>query len=339
LIESTTCCICHRPVADGAPRLGARAYCAEHYTKVTRSRRSVWRSGGIQIVGIALFAALFAWLARQVQPTLEGTGLVLAGVVLALVPAVLWLAFFYAQDRLEPEPKGYVVGVFVLGALLASAVGIPVVRDLFRVQEWLDHSLVVNLLGSILIVGFVQEFLKYAAVRYSVYLLPEFDERTDGILYGTAAGLGFATMLNIHYVVDSGGVDLAMGVIRVVVTALAQASFAGISGYFLARARFEEEPVWWLPLGVTVAAVMNGVFAVVRGSVTRTGSALAGHTANPWYSLFLAAVVAGLVFAVLMALVRRSIQMTIGAGPELPPAGQRPDAGSESGVVLGTGAG
>ncbi|HSJ57833.1 MAG TPA: PrsW family glutamic-type intramembrane protease, partial [Anaerolineae bacterium] len=164
-------------------------------------------------------------------------------------------------------------------------------------------------------------------------------ERTDGILYGTAAGLGFATMLNIHYVVDSGGVDLAMGVIRVVVTALAQASFAGISGYFLARARFEEEPVWWLPLGLTVAAVMNGVFAVVRGSVTRTGSALAGHTANPWYSLFLAAVVAGLVFAVLMALVRRSIQMTIGAGPELPPAGQRPDAGSESGVVLGTGAG
>jgi len=101
----------------------------------------------------------------------------------------------------------------------------------------------VNLLVSILVIGFTQEFLKYAAVRYSVYMLPEFDERMDGILYGTASGLGFATMLNITYIMDSGGVDLGVGIIRIVVTALAQASFAGISGYFLARAKFEDEPV------------------------------------------------------------------------------------------------
>jgi RsiW-degrading membrane proteinase PrsW (M82 family) len=310
-MEPSTCCICQRPVADDAPRLGGRAYCAEHYATVTRDRRSVWRSGAVQIVAVVLFAALMAAVAGAVKPALAGPGLVLAGVVLALVPAVLWLAFFYAQDRLEPEPKGYVLGVFVLGALLASAVGIPVVRDLFRVQDWLDRSLGVNLLGSILIVGFVQEFCKYAAVRYSIYLLPEFDERMDGILYGTAAGLGMATMLNIQYVVDSGGVDLAVGVIRIVVTALAQASFAGITGYFLGRAKFEEEPVWWLPLGLTIAAVLNGLFTVARGSVTRVGSALAGQTANPWYSLILAAAVAGLVFAALMALVRRSIRLTL----------------------------
>ena len=102
-------------------------------------------------------------------------------------------------------------------------------RGLFHVQDWLDHSLVINLLGSILLVGFIQELLKYAAVRYSVFPLPEFDEWTDGILYGTAAGLGFATVLNIQYVVDSGGVDQGIGVIRIVVTALAQASFAGSS--------------------------------------------------------------------------------------------------------------
>jgi len=149
------------------------------------------------------------------------------------------------------------------------------------VQDWLDHSLVINLRGSILLVGFIQELLKYAAVRYGVFPLPEFDEWTDGILYGTAAGLGFATVLNIQYVVDSGGVDLGMGVIRIVVTALAQASFAGIIGYFLGRAKFEDEPVWWLPLGLTIAAVLNGLFTVVRGSVTRSGSALAGQTANP----------------------------------------------------------
>lgn len=60
---------------------------------------------GIQQV---VFAALLALLAGAIEPTLSGSALVLAGVVLALVPAALWLAFFYAQDRLEPELKGYV---------------------------------------------------------------------------------------------------------------------------------------------------------------------------------------------------------------------------------------
>jgi RsiW-degrading membrane proteinase PrsW (M82 family) len=271
----------------------------------------------VNVVAVVLFAVIVALVVQATQPALEGTALVLAGVVLALVPAVLWLAFFYAQDRLEPEPKSYVAGVFVLGALLASAVGIPLLSNLFQVQDWLGQSLLVTLLGSILIIGFVQEFLKYAAVRYSVYLLPEFDERLDGILYGTAAGLGFATMLNIHYVVSSGGVDLAAGVIRIVVTALAQASFAGISGYFLGRAKFEDEPVWWLPLGLTLAATLNGLFTVARGELTRAGSALAGRTTNPWLGLLLAALVAGLLLAAIVSLMRRANRLTL-SGADTP---------------------
>lgn len=310
-MEARICCVCHRPLADDAPHLGNRAYCPDHWAKLSHSRGSVWRSGAAYVVAIALFAAAAAVLLRATQPALSGAGLMLAGAGLALVPAVLWLAFFYAQDRLEPEPKGYVLGVFVLGALLAAAVGIPIVRELFRVQDWLGKSPLTNLLGSILIVGFVQEFLKYAAVRYSVYNLPEFDERLDGVLYGTAAGLGFAAMLNIHYVVSSGGVDLAMGAIQVTVTALAQASFAGVTGYFLGRARFEEEPVWWLPAGLTLAAVLNGVFHVLLGNLTRSGSALASRTINPWYGLALAAVVAAVTLAVTLGLMRRANRLTL----------------------------
>jgi RsiW-degrading membrane proteinase PrsW (M82 family) len=314
-MEPLTCCVCQKPVDDDAPRLGRRAYCAEHYARVARDRKSVWRSAAVTIVAVVAFAALVAFLAGLFQPVFQGPALVLTGVVLALVPAALWLIFFYVQDLLEPEPKGYVLGVAVLGALLASAVGIPVVRDLFHVQTWLGTSLLVDLLGSVLVVGFVQEFLKYAAVRYSVYLMPEFDERMDGVLYGTAAGLGFATMLNIQYVVDSGGVDLGMGVIRIVVTALAQASFAGVTGYFLARAKFEDEPVWWLPLGLTIAAVLNGLFTVVRGGLTRSGSLLDAKTASPWLGLVLATVVAVLTLVALLYLIRRANRLTLAGEP------------------------
>jgi RsiW-degrading membrane proteinase PrsW (M82 family) len=310
-MEQLICCVCHKPVVEDAPRLGGRAYCGEHYAKVGHDRRSVWRSSVVTIVILVAFALVVAFLASRTEVVLEGTALVVAGVVLAVVPALLWLAFFYLQDLLEPEPKRYVAGVFFIAALLASAVGIPLVRNVYRVQDWLGYSLLVSILGSILAVGFVQEFLKYASVRYSIYLLPEFDERMDGVLYGTVAGLGYATMLNINYVIDSGGVDLAVGVVRIVVTALAQASFAGISGYFLGRAKFEEEPVWWLPLGLTIAAVLNGLFTVVLGGVTRTGSVLSGRTATPSYCLILAAVVAGLTLVALLVLIRRANRMTV----------------------------
>jgi RsiW-degrading membrane proteinase PrsW (M82 family) len=303
------CCVCHRPVGPDAPRLGGRFYCEAHYAKVTRNRGSIWASGLVQIVGLLVFVGLVALIVSRTGLALDGAALVWAGIVLAVVPALLWLTFFYQRDRLEPEPKQFVLGVFLLGALLASAVGMPVVRDLFQVQEWMSRSVAANILGSILVVGFVQEFLKYAAVRYSVYLSAEFDERIDGVIYGTAAGLGFATMLNIHYVTANAGVDLAAGVVRITVTALAQASFAGISGYFLGRAKFEQEPVWWLPLGVTIAAALNGLFTFVRGEIVTVGLSY-----KPVYGLVLAAAVALGTFVVLNVLMRRANRLTLTAG-------------------------
>jgi len=62
---------------------------------------------------------LVAGIARA-APTLKGTSLIVAGILMALIPALIWLVFFYQQDRLEPEPKGYVLGVFILGAILAN---------------------------------------------------------------------------------------------------------------------------------------------------------------------------------------------------------------------------
>ena len=94
-------------------------------------------------------------------------------------------------------------------------------------------------------------------------------------------------MLNIHYVVGHAGVDLSVGVIRIVVTALAQASFSGIVGYFLAQDKFEGKPVWWMPAGVALAAVLNGAFIFVRDLAS-----VRGLHFNPRNGLILATLVA-----------------------------------------------
>lgn len=300
-MQEPICCVCHIPVAQSARRLGNRWYCDIHYRKVTQDRRGLWVSTLVGIVALLVFVGLVSLLANVTQLSLTGTPLVLVCIVVSLVPAVIWLGVFVQQDRLEPEPKRFILGVFVLGGLLAQAVGIPAIRDLFRVQDWLTVSRpLVNLLGSILIIGFIQEYLKYAGVRFTVFGSSEFDERVDGIIYGAAIGVGFATMLNINYVVGSGGVNLGIGVMRIVIVTLAQASFAGVSGYFLGRAKFEEMPFWWLPAGVTLAAVLNGVVSVLLQEVSTQGLRF-----TPAYGLVLAAAVAGATFAVLFVTIRR----------------------------------
>jgi RsiW-degrading membrane proteinase PrsW (M82 family) len=263
----------------------------------------------ITVGALVIFAALLALLFWLFDIQLSGFGLLIAGVVMALVPALLWLAAFIQQDRLEPEPKRYVFGVFILGALLAAAVGQPLIREVFRVQDWASTSAIVNVLASILIVGFIQEFLKYASVRYTVFYSSEFDERVDGIIYGAAAGLGYATVLNLQYVISNGGVDLGVGVMRVATSALAQASFAGVVGYFLGIAKFERKGPLWMPMGITLAAVLNGVTSYVLGEVTKIG----GFALNPWYGLVVAVIIAGGTFAALFTLIRRLNEATLAA--------------------------
>jgi len=276
--------------------------------KAIHERKHVWRDEILLIVSLVVFVGIVYVLDGALQPVFTNTTLLLTGVFLALVPAAIWLVFFYLQDRADPEPKGFVLGVFGLGALLAAAVGIPVVENLFRVSHWLRTDTMSTIVGGILVVGFTQEFLKYAAVRYSIYNSDEFDEPTDGVIYATAAGLGYATVLNINFVVSNGGVDLGAGIIRIAVVALAQAAFSGITGYFLGRAKFESEQIWWMPLGITLAAVFNGVFNWLQGVVTRPTITLSGATTNTWMGLVLAAAVALVTTGIILWLVRRTIK-------------------------------
>ena len=262
--------------------------------------RSVRESALIEIIGIAIFAALVALVAEFVKPQLSGVSLILAGIVLAVVPAVLWLIAFYRQD-LNPEPKQLVLGVFLLGALLAQAIGQPVIRDLFHVQEWSTHDTLLGFFAAILIVGVVQEFLKYAAVRYTVFNSPEFDQPVDGIIYAASAGLGYATMLNIWYVIDNGGVDLGVGAVRCAIEALAQASTAGVVGYFLGQAKFRSMGPLWLPAGIVLAAALNAAVNLLLDRAPLMGT----FGFNVWAALIAAVVVAGVIFGALLTIIKR----------------------------------
>lgn len=225
---------------------------------------------------------------------------------MSLVPAVLWLLFFYRLDRLEPEPKTKLLTIFGLSALVTAAIANPLLQNFFEIDRWLYNSFGTQLLGGILLVGFVQSAVIYLVVRYGIYHSPEFDERVDGVIYAIAAGLGLSTVINFLYVIDHGGVDLGIGAVRIVVNALAYASFAGVLGYFLGQARFERTPGYYLPLGLALSATLNGIFFLMEDRVTADGLRV-----NPWNGLILAALFAVVTLGVVFWLINRANEETL----------------------------
>jgi RsiW-degrading membrane proteinase PrsW (M82 family) len=253
---------------------------------------------------MAIFSLIVAAIAGNLGP-LDRTAQVLIGLFLAIVPSALWLSYFYRQDRLEPEPKTHIGLVFVAALVLTDFLALRVINDLFQVSVWAPAATWTSLLSSILINGFIIQVCMYIAVRL-VYTGSEFDERMDGIVYGTVAGLGVATMLNLHYIIDNQGVELAPGVISVVTTALAQASFGGLMGWFMAEDKFTERRFWFVPLGFTIAAVLNGLFTWLINEVSAAGLAV-----EPVRSLILGLLVALATFGVLVWLMHFSMQVTL----------------------------
>lgn len=294
------CCICHETVAPPYNLLGKRVYCEKHFALVNKPHPGFWRAGVLQIVAMGVFGAIVAVIAESIG-ALEGAPLILAGIFLAIVPTALWLGYFYQQDRLEPEPKTKIAAVFLLALILTDVIGLRLIDQWFAYREWSSVNRITSLLASILIIGFTLEAIKYFTIRLTVFATDEFDERMDGIVYGTVAGLGVATLLNLRYIIDNQGVALGPGVVYTVTTALAQASFGGLLGYFMAQAKFEHKPIWWVPLGVSIAAGLNGFFTWVIDEVSA-----AGLTVEPWRSLMLGVVIALVVFGLLIYLMRRA---------------------------------
>lgn len=295
------CCVCGEAVSPPYHIMRQRVYCDRHFATLNNDNRAFWRTTIMQIVVMAVFSLAVILISNYVG-TLEDPWLLPVGLLLVLIPTALWLYYFYLQDRAQPEPKARLAEVFIVAALLTEAVGFPLLRW-FEVDRWAASQNMTSLLASILIPGFIWQGITYVAVRAVVYTSADYDERMDGIIYGTMAGLGVGTLLNLHYVLDNGGVALGPGVVYIVTTVLAQASFGGITGHFMAQAKFEHKPVWWVPAGVALAAILNGLYRWLVSEVSADGLTIA-----PWRSLLLGLAVAAVAFAALLFLIRRSVR-------------------------------
>jgi RsiW-degrading membrane proteinase PrsW (M82 family) len=279
-----------------------------------RRARALVGTKFLLIAGLVSFV-LVAWLVELVagirEPVHLGTML---AAVMAGIPAVFWLGFFYLMDRHEPEPKQLVAGVCVLGALIAAPladfVQYQAVPPLALAVHGLSPFSLDRVLYAVLILGLSQEMCKYAVVRYTIYMSREFDEPMDGIVYMMACGTGFAVWVNYHRLSGQNHeIYLSIGAAQAVVTTLAHASFAGLLGYVMGRAKFSRRGAplrgILLMLGLLGAATLNGQFTIVENWVLQRG--LAQH---PWYGVGYAALSAAAIFGIIWLVSLRLLAMS-----------------------------
>lgn len=188
--------------------------------------------------------------------------------LLSVVPALLLAGYIWYGDPTLRQSVRSLVGTFVLGVLFAGFAAI--VNTLFG--PVFDLVPVVGLaLYFFVVVGPVEETVKWLAVRLYAYRLDEFRAVIDGAIYGAVAGLGFATIENLIYItrvylqVIEVGMNVLPSTIGIAgVRALAgpgHVIYSAFAGYYLGLAKYNpghRGPI--VVKGLLVAALVHGAY-------------------------------------------------------------------------------
>ena len=188
----------------------------------------------------------------------------LAQVQLALfgaLPAILAMAYVDRLDAKRPEPRrtlrrvalaGAVTGIIVslLGALVLRPLGPP------------EGTYAAALYDAFVVAAAPEELAKLGSMLLFAWRRPEFDERMDGIVYGARAGLGFALVENVVYLIlipHSLGEFFSLFFARALLAVPGHAAWGAILGYFAARRRFDGRGPGML-FGLALATVLHGLY-------------------------------------------------------------------------------
>jgi protease PrsW len=174
------------------------------------------------------------------------------------LPALAVMAVFDRLDAKRPEPKKTLRMVAAAG--LVSVIPCAIVEYLASSQlAW--GGVIGAAVRAYMVVALVEELAKAACVRWFVWRRPEFDERMDGIVYGSRAGLGFAMLENVLYLAQAPGAEsfAVAYVARALLTVPMHAVCGGLSGYYAARRRFDGAGPGIVG-GCTAAVLIHGTY-------------------------------------------------------------------------------
>jgi RsiW-degrading membrane proteinase PrsW (M82 family) len=160
----------------------------------------------------------------------------IAGLVMATVPVPFYLALATWIDRFEPEPAWLLATAFLWGATLAILFAMIFNGVAEGILGAFAGAEAASSLMPVLSAPFIEELAKGAALLLLfLWKRDEFDNVTDGIVYATMIGLGFAMTENVQYygaVVNAGdqGQTLAVFFLRGILGPFSHPLFTSMTG-------------------------------------------------------------------------------------------------------------
>ena len=158
-------------------------------------------------------------------------------ILAAVAPVVFLMHFIYIRDKYERDPFISVFMVYVAGFI--TVIPAAFAESLFT---WVDKLGLIGLAISAWgVIAISEETVKYLALRYLAVPLRGFNEVYDGILYGVAVSLGFATVENALYIFISGEQAILVAVLRGLLAVPGHALWGVMMGYYVGKAKFEPD--------------------------------------------------------------------------------------------------
>ena len=146
------------------------------------------------------------------------------------IPSLLWLWFWLKEDS-HPEPRANLIYTFIAGMIVVPIAMVFEYIALFPL----------GLTGSfsLLVWAFIEEILKYGAVKKTAFCKSCFDEPVDAIIYMITAALGFASLENTLFILktfNDGGIlsGFDIGNMRFIGATLLHTASSAIVGAFIA---------------------------------------------------------------------------------------------------------
>ena len=207
---------------------------------------------------------------------------------LAFTPGLFWLWIAYRWDKFQPEPRWLVIRTFLLG--MAAVIPVAIIETVlgFANPEAANAANVsaFNIAYEAFIVaGVTEELAKFFVVYLTIYRNRHFDESTDGIIYASAAALGFASVENLFYMISFGWQVIAL---RSVISTLGHLLFSVIWGYPLALRKIKRRgstALLWL--GLAGAIIAHGFYDFVLFT-------------QSWFALLIIPIMVGLIAALVL---------------------------------------
>ncbi|HEY3419625.1 MAG TPA: PrsW family glutamic-type intramembrane protease [Methanomassiliicoccales archaeon] len=208
-------------------------------------------------------------------------GLVLV-VIVSVTPPILYLIWVRNAELCRRESMGSVLMAFAFAAVVSLSAAFII--ESFLVGTLFSPGSVLNqgfwgiqpndqnlqlLILAVFIAPIVEEFTKSWAV---LFMSPRLNEIEDGLVYGAAAGLGFAAVENILYngsaLVSGTEVFLVIAISRALTSTLLHASATAVTGYGIALSKFHRmagHPQSWVLYyaGAVVLHASFNLFAIM----------------------------------------------------------------------------